>query len=542
MAAGYSLVTLADFRGGLNYRTDQFDIAENESPDLLNVSVDPRGGVAMREGVTSYNQAAHSANFENVFSYYNDNGTNKVLANSGTKVYVFNNSTKAFDDIDTGSLTDRTNGTKTYGVTINNRLYGVSGDKVSFYYNGTSGNDLGTTLDGSAGNFPIAQYVAHWNNFAWVGNTVESSTAHKTRIRFSNANLPEQWDDLDFIDIGKGEGGDYITGIVGHNDRLMIFKSNSTYALFGFDGDSFQLVTVSEKVGSIPLSSPVSTPYGVFFWHDQEGVYLYDGTNTRWIFEKLKPAIDDGRFTFANPPQLAWANNKLYVSLDFYNADTNSTERRMCVFDPTTNSWVLWDVDASALNTHQAPNAAPVLYGATTGRTVGGTANTGRVISIDAGGTDADRYIYASGAYESVGISSFFQTAWIKTKNPIVRKRWGQIRLITSAEQTGTLGVEIFHDYDTSTAARTDDVSITGRAGASSVWGTATWQLGSGESGTAGNGIWSAGTNQQVTDIAKLKTGGTAAAICIKITGPTTEQASWEVNGMAFPYKARRMR
>ena len=146
MAAGYSLVTLGDFRGGLNYRTDQFDIAENESPDLLNVSVDPRGGVAMREGVTSYNRANHSANFENIFSYYNDDGTNKVLANSGTKVYVFNSSTKAFDDIDTGSLTDRTNGTKTYGVTINNRLYGVSADKVSFYYNGTSGNDLGLSL------------------------------------------------------------------------------------------------------------------------------------------------------------------------------------------------------------------------------------------------------------------------------------------------------------------------------------------------------------------------------------------------------------
>jgi len=544
---GYSLISWDDFRGGLNYRTDQFDLQENESPDLLNVSVDPRGGVAMREGVTTYNQTALAANVKGIFSYYNDDGTNKVLVNSGVKVYAFDTSSTATAFTDIGTITNRTNGSRVYGLTINNRAYGVSGDLVSFYYTGSAAADLGTTLDGTTGNFPIAQYVTHWNNLAWVGNTVESSVAYKNRVRFSNVNLPEQWSNLDYIDVGKGEGGDYVTGVVGHNDRLMIFKSNSTYALFGFDGDSFQLVTVSETVGSVPLSSPVSTPYGVFFWHDQEGVYLYDGTNMTWLFERLKPAIDDGRFTFANAPQLAWANNKLYVSLDYYNADTNSTERRMCVYDPTTNAWVLWDVDAFAVHTHHTPNAKPVLYGATTGRSVvtdgSGTlaANTGRVVSIDSGGTPADRYFWNS-EYFGTNIDSYFQSAWVKTKNPIVRKRWGQIRLIISAEETGTLGVEVFHDYDTSEFARDYSLQVTGRAGASSVWGTATWQLATDESGSAGNGIWSAGTNQQVTDVAKLGTGGTAAAICIKVTGPTLQQASWEVNGMAFPYKARRMR
>ena len=121
---------------------------------------------------------------------------------------------------------------------------------------------------------------------------------------------------------------------------------------------------------------------------------MYDGTNMTWLFEKLKPAIDDGRFTFANAPQLAWANNKLYVSLDYYNADTNSTERRMCVYDPSTNAWVLWDVDAFCGPTPiMLRMLSQSLYGATTGRSVvtdgSGTlaANTGRVVSIDSGGT-----------------------------------------------------------------------------------------------------------------------------------------------------------
>ena len=294
---------------------------------------------------------------------------------------------------------------------------------------------------------------------------------------FSNANLAEQWDDLDFIDIGKGEGGDYITGVLGHNDRLMIFKTNSTYALFGFDGDTFQLITISESIGMTAESTAVSTPYGVFFWNDRQGVYLYDGNNMVWLFEKLKPAIDDGRITFANPPQLGWANNKLYLSVDYYDADTATTSRRMFVYDPTIGAWVLWDVDAAALHTHHPPDGEPVLYGAC-------VANTGRVVSIDAGGTNADRYTYSNSAYVSTNIKSYFQTAWIKTRNPIVKKRWGQIRLVTSAEQTGTLRVDVFHDYDTTTTAKrmadselAYDVPVVGRESSASTWDTATYQL-----------------------------------------------------------------
>jgi len=41
---------LADFTGGLNFRADQFQLAPNESPSMLNVEIDPRGGVFSRAG------------------------------------------------------------------------------------------------------------------------------------------------------------------------------------------------------------------------------------------------------------------------------------------------------------------------------------------------------------------------------------------------------------------------------------------------------------------------------------------------------------
>jgi len=90
-------------------------------------------------------------------------------------------------------------------MTMNNVAYGVSYDQVSFKWDGSSAADLGVTLDGSAGNFPQAQYVAFWNNFAWAASTYESGTGYKYRVRWSNANDPEKWTATDFVDIDKGE-------------------------------------------------------------------------------------------------------------------------------------------------------------------------------------------------------------------------------------------------------------------------------------------------------------------------------------------------
>ncbi len=45
------LAPLHSFAGGLNLRASPFELAPNESPDMLNIDVDPRGGVELRHGV-----------------------------------------------------------------------------------------------------------------------------------------------------------------------------------------------------------------------------------------------------------------------------------------------------------------------------------------------------------------------------------------------------------------------------------------------------------------------------------------------------------
>ena len=117
----------------MNYRTDAFDLELNESPDLLNVSVDPRGGVALRGGVTTYNQTAEASDIQGIWSLYKDDGTNKVLVNYGTAIAAYDGT----DFADLSGPTARTSGSRVYGTTMNNRAYGVSFDKPSFYYDGS---------------------------------------------------------------------------------------------------------------------------------------------------------------------------------------------------------------------------------------------------------------------------------------------------------------------------------------------------------------------------------------------------------------------
>ena len=56
--AGLNIVELSDFTGGLNFRADQFQLSSFESPDMLNVEIDPRGGVFSRGGYRRLNTTA----------------------------------------------------------------------------------------------------------------------------------------------------------------------------------------------------------------------------------------------------------------------------------------------------------------------------------------------------------------------------------------------------------------------------------------------------------------------------------------------------
>ena len=546
----FKLEMLESFSGGLNLRADQFNLGADESPDMLNVTVDPRGGIAMRKGVNRRNPTALGADVKGMWGFHTDSGTNQLMVNYGTA--VAHSASGNFTALT--NIAARTSGSRVYGVTFNNVAYGVSYDKASFKWDGSTDADLGTTWD-SAGNMPQAQYITSWNNFVWLGGTYEGS-ASKYRVRWSNINTAETWTADDYVDVGKGEEGDYITGLVPAGDRLLVFKSNSVHQIFGWDSDSFQLTTLTQRIGSVPLSSPVSTPYGVFFWNAHDGLYLYDGERFTWLFSRMQPAIDDGRIGFTNPPQLTWGNNKLYVSVDWV-LGGSATVRRTLVYDPSLGqqgAWTLSDISAGPLYTFRPPNGDPVVVAgavAQSSATVDApVVITGSVVHVDdEDDRVVDTYQYDAAASPAADvdlhIASHFRTPWVEGKNAIVNKRWGKPRMITLARSSITLGVLVYKDYDTAQAAKTFDVEVTGRT-SSSLWGTddsdfdCKWDVEA--VGSEYLAVWAADAEATVADIKRLPTLGTAKAVSMRINGPTVTNNSWEVNALAFTYTPRRLR
>jgi len=526
---GFKLDMLQDFSGGLNFRSDQFNLASSESPKMLNVDVDPRGGIKMRLGVNRRNSTALNSNVTGLCQFTPDGGTARVICSYGTTV-----AESATDDFTSLAGVSVTDGDRLYGQTTNSKFYGVSGTSSSFVYDGSSALNLASNINGSAGNYPIAKYTCHWNNHAWVAHTTESGTAYSNRLRWSKLDDPESWREFDYIGVNVGERGDAVSGLVPFADRMLVFKTNSIHVLYGSSTESFQLHSLSQDVGSVSDSSPVSTPYGVFFWYDRQGVWMYNGERFVWVFEKLMPAIDDGRLQFNSPPQLAWFKNRLYVSIDWSDTSSAVTTRRVLIYDPTlgeTGAWTMTDIDANVMLTFAPPNAAQNLLG-------GCSSNTGRVIHLE---EDLESDIYGATATH---ITSSYTTSWMVGGNPIVRKRWGKPRIVVSSDNTVALAATLYTDYDTSSSKKSMNFGVE-----TPVTAAATWALSAGPTGGTGvwgddptNSIWAAETNTDITNIERLPTLGTAKAIQMRIDGPTSVNEAWEVNAMAFTYLHRRLR
>src|SRR4249920_2646158 len=86
-------LNMTDFTGGLNLRRNQFQLGETESPDMLNVDIDPRGGFYTRQGWQRWNATnvvdptVTSWKPRNAFIHTRANGDQYVNVVNGTTIY-----------------------------------------------------------------------------------------------------------------------------------------------------------------------------------------------------------------------------------------------------------------------------------------------------------------------------------------------------------------------------------------------------------------------------------------------------------------------
>lgn len=139
--------------------------------------------------------------------------------------------------------------------------------------------------------------------------------------------------------------------------------------------------------------------------------------------------------------------------------------------------------------------------------------------TLDVGSTDMLPYIDA-----------YYMTRWFDAGSASVIKRWKRPDIVMDADDAGVIQVEVYRDYEPSTAIKSFNLSVSGTEGGMT-WGSGVW----------GTGIWG-GTGSGSQSIERGSLLGRGRAIALKFIGPSSPSVHWSVNSINMKYIPRRVR
>jgi hypothetical protein len=540
------LHTLRDFTGGLNLVADTFRLADNESPDLLNVDIDRRGGFQVRRGVYPFSNTALSA-APNAIWTYNDTGTVYTMVQIGTGIRygtgsTWTNLTRLVGATPTDDL-GTTDGTDVCATTFNNISYWVRGDRNVVKWDGGANATVLTanfndTTTPTSGNIPRADHMAVHSGYLWVAGTWEGGTHYPNRVRWSWANTfndsGENWRSEDFIDIDDGKDSDSITAIIPFGDQLIVFKRDSVYAVYGYSAESFSVVNISNTVGAVSHQAAIATPAGLFFFDHQTGLNVYSGSGVTWIFEQIWPAMRDGSIPSSaiDDVDLGWVENRLWVSVPW--SDQPSVPRAYTfVLDPRLKQGGSW--------TKYSLQAGPYARGHRNEDYLGYLHSTNRVYRLD---VQNQYYDYLSTAAGPSAIDAYYRTKWIDLGEPAIKKRWRRTEAVMQVDQPYDLPVVSYSDYDSSVSVKNFIFRSAGNEtsaaastwnGAGVVWNTALWAKEQGNYGYVDRGA-----NLGIARSVSLKVGG--QVLSTAVPGQSQAPVFWGVDALILKFVPRRVR
>lgn len=576
-----------DFTGGLNLRADQFKLAQNESPDMLNVEVDPRGGLFTRGAMRRINTDGLMLNFlltelgENLIDEFGNLLTLEANPYWYPRTMFPHYASTHYLMLSTGYDTVNTlNGGVYYSTGGNFTKLNVDVKSTSGACFASWGQDLyfttgagykvykwdGATLtaikkasaqnvgadyeawDSSVAHVPAAEHVVYHagrlfaaNLTDYTGNT-PTATSHPNRIRWSNLNNPTKWTETDRLDVFGS--GDEITALVSFGGVLVIFKRLAIYVLSG-DGTTdnpWALQLVTNKVGAASHEAIASTERGIYFFSWPDGLFVFTGDGVIDLFEPIRPIILRNEVNAAAIDNIfvSYINRRIWVSLPYSKDTTVSRASVSFVYDPSINGFSYmgesYGVDDAFKSNgtwvkHQTADGWGVACGCTFTQTNGTVVNAAAhaakdiVLNVDVLSQKMDNI-------NSVdqGFTTYYRTRWLDGQNYSQKKMWRRPDFVLKQESIATqLDVRVFHDYEESVTGqkRQFDVDVAATAGGA-LWGTALW----------GSAIW--GTGNEGSFVSTGSNLGLARAIQLEIVGEIGK--SWGIDSMTFKYNPRRVR
>lgn len=472
-----------DFTGGLNLRTDQFQLADNESPEMLNVEVDPRGGVFSRGGMSRINSVNVTGAWEpqNLFPFYGAN--NRLMLANDNRIQRWVPAGNTFTNLEYGAgtpiIVDGTHGGSF--AAWGNTLYMATGTGINatntYKWDGSatyatsvagivSPNDWAPT-NNSHDRFPRCEHIVVHNNKMFAANVIVEGVHHQNRVYFSDEALPQDWRSTNYIEIlGGGEG---ITGMVVVNGALIIFKPYAIYALYGYSNVNFRLVEVSTNIGCFSHHAMASTESGVYFYSAQKGLFFFDGSSIIDLFGPMRPAFDLGYINPAAPEAISvsWIGRRVWLSLPYDTTGTAATTPTLnLVYDPSMRSYTMFRTydNKGVVGGTDFRDDAGVEYRLLCHPSVP------CVLDVDRYSLPYDR-IDVDGSND--GFETVYRTKWFDAGSYLQRKMFRRPDLVMrETDSIQNITVKVYHDFQEAegSEARTFTISQTATQ-AGLLWG-----------------------------------------------------------------------
>lgn len=278
-------VTVRDFSGGLNIHDTPFELADNETADCTNATVDSRGGIASRlgyrrtllRGNTDLASLSATPSVLKAFLWASSVSTDPVLvAQVGRTVYI-------------GTSLGWTTHTNLWSTTapadycvFNGKLLGVHpADGMKSL--ATQVSVSWTTISGS----PKGNMIAPWEARVWVGDG--GATVNGARLSYSAAGDEATWPATNYVDIFELDG-DVLTALASIEGALLVFKQSSTYRVY--DSATAAYTSIDAKVGCVGPRQ-VTQRENVVYPLAYTGLYETTGAGElKELTKKIRPIFD----------------------------------------------------------------------------------------------------------------------------------------------------------------------------------------------------------------------------------------------------------
>lgn len=537
-----NVVELRNFTGGLNLRADAFQLANNETGDLLNVEIDPRGGFFSRGSFLRMNTSAvpytGSWTPKRMHGFETDSGARWLLLSTLTE--IFKSSGGNFDALKIGATTNMpiSSNWGAYATDWGDAAYIATGNTTqgckwtgSGYATQLTASGAGQWQNNYASptgtHMPKAKFVETHGDAMWVANVTIDGVNYPNRVYWSHTFNPESWAELDWIEVDGG--GKEILGIVSVKGHLLVFKQTGIYAIYGYSKETYQLVTVSENIGLANPDSFAKSNNGIYFFDYPNGMFFYNGTGITDIFDSLRPLITERKIS----------------EYAIYSITVSVVNRRV---------WLSIPEDASGIATKATVN---YVYDDSIGPKGAWTRfktgdGYGLVAGIDWSDSVDSRfpimvhpnqaYVCTVDNYSSAGdnfdgsvlaFDSYYVTRWFDGGNFASKKMWKRpVFVVRAPSSAADLTINYYRDFNNGSPKSTFPLALTSPT-AGLVWRATTTE----PDAYAGwnQASWSqAGSANLVVKGSSL---GMANAVQLKINGPSG--LVWAVNSIMFKFNPR---